>query len=98
MKQAYYTVRMMVATAFMAFVVSGNAMSAPLGGVVATGQATITTEPNRVQINQTTDKAVINWQNFDIKSNEHTEFKQPSTDSITLNRVHSNTASTIDGN
>ena len=55
---------MMVVTAFMAFVISGNAMSNPLGGVVAAGKATITTEPNRVQINQTTDKAVINWQNF----------------------------------
>jgi filamentous hemagglutinin family protein len=97
MKKTYYTVRIMCITAFMTILVRGTAMSNPLEGVVTAGQATINQAGNTLEIKQQTDKAVIDWQKFDIKPNEHTDFKQPNSDSITLNRVHSNTASNIDG-
>ncbi|MFN8694622.1 MAG: filamentous hemagglutinin N-terminal domain-containing protein [Holosporales bacterium] len=38
-------------------------------------------------MNQATDKAVINWQSFDINKGETTRFQQPSSTSVTLNRV-----------
>lgn len=60
----------------------------PKGGVVVDGTATIATPTaNLTTITQTTDKAAINWQSFNIGAGQHTQFIQPSASSITLNRV-----------
>ncbi len=60
----------------------------PNGGQVAGGQATISQPSSQsLQIQQTTDKAVINWQQFSIGASEAVRFSQPSIHSITLNRV-----------
>src|SRR5574344_48853 len=48
-------------------------------------------------INQTSQKASINWQNFSIDKNETVNFNQPNQNSITLNRVTGNEKSIIDG-
>ncbi len=72
----------------------------PTGGVVSGGNATIST-PNSttLQVNQTTDKAIIDWQTFNIQQGETTRFVQPSASSISLNRVNAmNGASSIFGN
>ena len=69
----------------------------PQNGVVIAGGATINQSPGLTQINQSTDKAIINWQGFSIDTNEHTHFQQPSSSSITLNRVTGNQASRIMG-
>jgi filamentous hemagglutinin family protein len=60
----------------------------PQGGVVTAGSASIArTAANRLDIVQTTDKAIVNWQGFSIGAGEITRFQQPSPSSITLNRV-----------
>lgn len=69
----------------------------PEGGVVSAGDATITNNASTVHIDQHTDRAVIDWRGFDIAPNERTEFQQPGSGSIALNRVNSTTASHIDG-
>lgn len=46
---------------------------------------------------QGTDKAIIDWGSFNIGAGEATHFTQPTPNSVTLNRVHSADASTIDG-
>jgi filamentous hemagglutinin family protein len=69
----------------------------PEGGSVAAGQATITNTQGLTTINQSTDKAIINWQGFSINAGEETHFQQPSSSSITLNRVTGNQASQIMG-
>ena len=69
----------------------------PEGGVVAAGEATILESGSNLTINQASDRAVIDWRNFDIAPNEATQFNQPSSDSVTLNRIHSDHASTIAG-
>src|SRR5439155_10344135 len=38
-------------------------------------------------VNQTTDKAIINWNTFNVGSGELTKFVQPNSGSIALNRV-----------
>ncbi|MGJ0301679.1 GLUG motif-containing protein, partial [Aliarcobacter cryaerophilus] len=48
-------------------------------------------------INQSTQKASINWQDFSISQNETVNFNQPNKNSITLNRVIGNEKSVIDG-
>ena len=67
---------------------SGAALAAPQGGTVVAGQATIT-QPTPISqvINQTTNKAIIDWKSFSIASGEKVRFNQPSTTSVTLNRV-----------
>lgn len=61
----------------------------PQGGVVAAGSATITA-PNAstVQINQSTSKAVINWQSYNVAGHETVNYQQPNASSIALNRIN----------
>lgn len=69
----------------------------PEGGVVSAGSASITATGSKPDIHQTSDRAVIDWRGFDIAAIEHTEFHQPTSDAIALNRVNSTRASQIDG-
>ena len=69
----------------------------PLDGKVAAGNATITTTPGVVTVNQLTDKTVINWQTFSIGAGEITKFVQPSSTSAALNRVLGGQMSIING-
>jgi filamentous hemagglutinin family protein len=71
--------------------------AAPSGGTVTTGSATITQNGSITNIDQSTNKASINWQSFNIGSNETVNFNQPSSSSITLNRVVGATSSLIQG-
>lgn len=71
----------------------------PTGGTVVGGSATITSTPSELQINQSSHKALIEWNSFDIAAGETTHFYQPSTSSVALNRVVNSTQlSTLDGN
>jgi filamentous hemagglutinin family protein len=59
----------------------------PTGGQVSAGQAVITQSAARMDINQSSQRAVIDWQTFNIGSQAHVNFNQPSASSVTLNRV-----------
>ena len=76
---------------------SAPALSAPTGGVVTSGTAAIVQSGNTTNINQSTNKASINWQTFSIKPAETVNFNQPSVYAITLNRVVGNESSLIQG-
>lgn len=84
--------------ALVACVHSVDVSANPQGGNVAAGQASITSSGNHLDVTQRTNKAVIDWRGFDIAPNETTQFHQPSSNAITLNRVHSDAASQIEGN
>lgn len=71
--------------------------ASPVGGTVTSGTANISQNGNVTNINQSSQKASINWQDFSIKSNETVNFNQPSSSSITLNRVIGNEKSIING-
>lgn len=71
--------------------------AAPTGGTVTSGSATINQSGTVTNINQSTNKATINWQNFSISSNETVNFNQPNSSSITLNRVIGTEKSVING-
>lgn len=71
--------------------------AAPSGGVVTSGDANISQAGKVTNISQSTQKASINWNKFDIASDEIVNFKQPNSSSITLNRVVGNEKSIING-
>lgn len=74
-------------------------LAGPSGGDVVGGVATISTpDAQGTVINQTSAQAIINWQSFSIGSNEYVQFNQPSSSSVTLNRVTGGSASSILGN
>ena len=56
---------------------AGPALAAPTGGVVTSGTAAIVQSGNTTNINQSTNKASINWQTFSIKPAETVNFNQP---------------------
>ena len=67
---------------------ASGAAANPQGGTVASGTATISqTAPDTLEVHQTSDKAIINWQSFSIGTGEHTHFRQPGAAAIALNRV-----------
>ena len=66
---------------------SSAVLAGPAGGVVVTGAAAITTGPGTTVINQSTDRAAINWQSFDIARGESVRINQPGSTSVLLNRV-----------
>src|SRR5580704_8569391 len=70
----------------------------PTGGTVTTGTATIV-QPNAttLNINQSTNQAIINWNTFSVGGVALENFNQPSAASSTLNRVLSSTPSWIAG-
>ncbi|MEZ0296903.1 MAG: filamentous hemagglutinin N-terminal domain-containing protein [Candidatus Methylacidiphilales bacterium] len=69
----------------------------PSGGTVAGGTANITTGPGNVTVNQSSQRAVVNWQQFSINHGETTTFAQPNSQAATLNRVTGGQMSQING-
>ena len=69
----------------------------PTGGRVAAGQATIQQSGARMDVNQSTPRGVINWSTFNVGAQAQVNFNQPSTTSVTLNRVQDSNPSQIFG-
>ena len=71
--------------------------AAPVGGVVSGGTASINNSGANTIIQQSSARAVIDWQSFDVAPGEHVDFQQPNSHAITFNRIHDSKASAIDG-
>src|SRR3981081_4173714 len=69
----------------------------PQGGRVTAGQASISQSPTTTTIDQSSQRAAINWNSFDIGRNQAVDFQQPSSSAWTLNRVISPDPSQIAG-
>ena len=76
----------------------GLAFGGPSGGKVVAGSASISAPDSATtHINQSSHKAVINWQTFSIAGNEYVSFTQPSSTAVALNRVVGGDPSSILG-
>lgn len=64
---------------------------------IASGTVTISSSGTTTTVNQTSDKAIIDWLRFTLASNETLNFVQPAVTSVVLNRVTGNERSVIDG-
>ncbi len=59
----------------------------PLGGTVVGGSAVINQTTNNTTINQSTQRAAVNWNSFNVGSQQSVTFAQPNARAVTLNRV-----------
>ena len=78
------------------------AQTLPTGGVAVHGGATFnTSQPNRLTVTTTNgagnNHSAINWNSFSIGSGNTTNFVQPSSGSLSINRVVTNTPSQLFG-
>ncbi|HWX66576.1 MAG TPA: hypothetical protein VNZ27_09150 [Rhodanobacter sp.] len=69
----------------------------PTGGQVTAGIAAISTQGNNTLIHQTSNNAIINWNNFSVSKGSSVTFQAPNALSATLNRVVGALPSTING-
>lgn len=70
----------------------------PTGGQVVAGQAAITQSGSVMNIQQATNKAIVNWNTFNIGAGATVNFQQPNASAIALNRVLGSDPSAIYGN
>src|SRR6266516_6760925 len=75
-----------------------SAQQLPTGGSVAAGNVSIgTPQHGTLNINQSTNQAIINWNTFSVGAGCTDKLNQPGAASATLNRVTSSTPSSIAG-
>jgi filamentous hemagglutinin family protein len=74
-----------------------SALAAPAGGTVVAGSASVSRTGSVTNVNQSSNKAIINWQNFSVAPRETVNFNQPDSSAATLNRVIGNERSVISG-
>ncbi|HLO64200.1 MAG TPA: ESPR-type extended signal peptide-containing protein, partial [Azonexus sp.] len=77
----------LLAASGFAFAAPPVATELPTGGQVVGGSAGIVQSGATMNITQTTARAAIDWQTFNIGSAAQVNFNQPSSSSVALNRV-----------
>ncbi|HKS15800.1 MAG TPA: filamentous hemagglutinin N-terminal domain-containing protein, partial [Planctomycetota bacterium] len=88
----------LIISSVLALFAAATPALAQQGGTVTSGDAVISNPtPTVTQINQTTEKAIIQWVDFSIAQGNSAIFNQPSASSITLNRVTGDAPSSILG-
>ncbi len=73
------------------------AMAAPTGAQFNPSEIKISQQGKTTLIDQSTQRAIINWKGFDVSADEAVRFNQPGVTSSTLNRVTAGQESVIAG-
>ncbi len=76
---------------------SPGAQTLPSGAQVVAGQVSLSSQASTLDVTQTSARAAVNWQSFDIGRSATVNFHQPDAQSIILNRVVGNERTVIDG-
>ncbi|MFC6276578.1 two-partner secretion domain-containing protein, partial [Psittacicella hinzii] len=76
---------------------SAHATGSRTGMDVVSGSAVVSTLNNYTAITTSTDKTILNWNTFNIDTNEIVEFIQKSSNSVVLNRILGGSVSQILG-
>ncbi len=102
MREMAYNKKMFMVTASLCVVgaLTGGfayAGELPSGGEVVDGNVHIYQRGSTLNIDQNTDKAIVNWNSFSVGKDNTVNFNQPSSDSATLNRVTGDLTSDIAG-
>ena len=84
-------------SSFLALYTSAS-FALPTGNELVAGQASVTTPAaGQLQINQSSQQAIINWQGFSIGAHESVNIQQPNASAVQLDRVIGQDASNIQG-
>ena len=79
-------------------VIAMDANTLPTNGQIISGAGEIVnTSPSTLNVNTTTNQAIIHWDSFSIGANAGVNFNMPNTAASVLNRVMGNSASLIQG-
>lgn len=97
MRPARATVMGMTSFGLLFSLFASPAAAGPEGGIVSHGSASITAGANRTDIHQASQNAVIDWTSFNVAPHETVQFHHISNSALTVNRIHDNAASLIDG-
>ncbi|NQZ32436.1 MAG: filamentous hemagglutinin N-terminal domain-containing protein, partial [Oceanospirillaceae bacterium] len=80
-----------------AVAISLPAMAGPSGGVVTAGSGSVQQSGSTTTVNQNTNSLVVDWDSFNVGTNELVQFKQPSSSSVVLNNILDQSPSLIRG-
>ncbi len=72
-------------------------LAGPEGGVVTGGSGAISQGGATTTIQQSSQNMAIDWQNYNLGTNERVQYIQPNSSSLSLNHILSNSASEIRG-
>jgi filamentous hemagglutinin family protein len=86
-----------IALAIFTFLSKSNAQNLPTGAQVIHGDITLQTNSTSLHLHQTTQRAILNFDTFDINAGYGVHFHLPSSDAATLARVTGPAASFING-
>src|SRR5210317_1555627 len=81
----------------LAVVSAGPAVAGPTGGEIVAGEGMITTNGRLTQIDQATGRIAINWDTFNVATDETVRFVQPGSTSVALNTIFDQNPSQIFG-
>src|SRR5262245_61678051 len=59
----------------------------PMGGTVVAGSAAISRTAGNTRIEQSSQRAAIDWRSFDVGRQQSVTFAQPSASAVAVNRV-----------
>ncbi len=72
-------------------------LTLPSGGQVVAGHSTITQHGATLDITQSTQRAIIDWQTFNVGAGAQVDFIQPNASAVSLDRVVGGNLSQIEG-
>jgi filamentous hemagglutinin family protein len=93
----HYRLLAAVATIAILIGIPLHARAGPENGQIEGGSASIEQDGPTTTIHQSSDRAIIKWDKFDVEASEQVKFQQPSRGSIAVNRILDSKASRIDG-
>ena len=76
---------------------AGLTQGAPTGAQITAGNGSVTQSGNITSILQSSNNLAINWQSFNVSSNEIVNFAQPNAGALAINRILGNSPSEIFG-
>ena len=97
MNKKLSNLRLSLLSAAISAITASMAFAGPEGGQVTGGSGSISSTGNTTTIHQQTDRMAIDWQSYNIDVDERVQYIQPDSSSVSLNRILSNSASSIQG-
>ncbi|MDD5333956.1 MAG: MBG domain-containing protein [Rhodoferax sp.] len=91
------TLRPLYLAMYLVGLVPASTLALPTGEQLAGGGASFQRNNNQLNIKQTSQAAVVNWQSFSIARGEQVSISQPNSAATMLARVQGMSPSTIDG-